>query len=92
MGGTVVNDLGDATGIITGWSRHDLFDEPIKGGITISDFTAAEDSGVVDVEGGDIGPEPQRKYSCRAWECAAAILRGMLAATGFECSSFHRRR
>jgi hypothetical protein len=46
----VVHDPEDATGVVIRRSCHHLLDEPVKGGDAILGFTAAKDSGPVDVQ------------------------------------------
>jgi hypothetical protein len=63
-----------------------LLDKPIKGSNAILGFAAAKDSGVVDVQGGDIGPGTAAEvlvfhmHGC-AWP---AELRRMFAAAGLD--------
>jgi len=86
----VVHDPEDATGVVIRWSCHHLRDKPVKGGDAILRFTAAKDSGAVDVQRGDIGPGTAAEVLMldvhgSAWTTA---LRGMLAATGLNAGLF----
>jgi hypothetical protein len=61
VSGWIVDDPENPVGAIIGLARYDLFDQVIKGCNVILDFTAADDSSVVYVEGGDIGPSATRE-------------------------------
>lgn len=86
MSGAVVHDPEDTTGIVVGWSCHDLVDQSIKGCDAIFGFTTAENSGVMHVEGGDIGPGAAAKIFVFDVHggAGAAVLRGMFAAAGLN--------
>jgi hypothetical protein len=67
-----------------------LLDKPIKGSNAILGFAAAKDSGVVEVQGGDIRSR-HRSGSTRvphAWVCVAGELRRMFAAAGLDAGFF----
>ena len=56
---TVVDDPEDRACPTIGMLAHDLMDQAVKGCDSGFGFTAAEDFGLVDVQGGQIGPGSQ---------------------------------
>jgi len=56
MNRTVIDNPKDTTGIVIGWPRHDLFDQPIKRRNSVLGFAPAENSGVVDVQSAEVKP------------------------------------
>ena len=56
MRGTVVDDPEHTARLIVGRPSHHLFDESVKGRDARGCFAAAEDAGMVDIQGGDVSP------------------------------------
>jgi hypothetical protein len=56
MRGTVVDDPEHTACLIVGRPSHDLFDKPVKRSDARGRFAAAEDAGVMDIQGGDVSP------------------------------------
>ena len=86
----VVHDPEDATGVVIGRSCHHLLDKAVKGCDAILRFTAAIDSGAVDIQGGDIGPGTAAGVFVLDMHGSArpTTLRGMLAAAGLNAGFF----
>jgi len=82
MGGTVVDDPEDAAGVVVRRAGHDLLDQAIKRRDAVFGLAAAEDSGVMYVERGDVGPGTATKIlMLDMHDCARATsLRRVLAA------------
>src|ERR1051326_6016189 len=86
MGGAIVHDPEDATGVVIGRARHHLLDQSVKGRDAIPRFAAAIDSGSVDIQCSDVGPGTTTEVlildtHARAW---SARLREMFAAPGLN--------
>ena len=58
VGAAVIDDPEDAPGVVVRRSGHDLLDETIEGLDTSGGLATAEDTSVMDVESGDVGPSP----------------------------------
>ena len=86
----VIHDPEDATGVVIRWSCHHLLDKPVKGGDAILRFTAAKNSGAMDVQCGDIGPSTAAKVLVLDVHGSArpAALCGMLATAGLNAGLF----
>lgn len=56
MGRSVIDDPKYPTGFFIGRSGHDLFHQSIKRSDSTFSFTSAKNLGLMDVQGGDIGP------------------------------------
>jgi len=52
----IVDDPEDTPRIVVGRASHDLLDKTVKGGNAGGRFAAAEDTGTMNVESGDVGP------------------------------------
>ena len=86
MGRAIVHDPKDLPSIVVRWSRHHLLDESVKRFNAIARFTAAKDSGAVDIQGSNIGPGAATEVLMfhmhgSSW---TASLRGLLAAAGLN--------
>lgn len=86
MGRAIVHDPKDLPSIVVGRSRHHLLDESVKRFNAIARFTAAKDSGAVDIQGRNIGPGTATEILVfhmhgSPW---SASLRGLLAAAGLN--------
>jgi len=90
VGRAIVHDPEDAARVVVRRSSQHLLDQPVKGRNAVFEFAAAKDSGVVDVQGGDIGPGTATEvlvfdtHGC-AWP---AGLRGVFAAAGLDAHFF----
>lgn len=56
MRGSIVHDPEHAPGFVARWPRHDLLDQSVTGSDPGAEFTTAEDSGSVDIQGRQVGP------------------------------------
>jgi hypothetical protein len=73
---TIVDDPEDAARIIVGRSRHDLLDQTVKGFDTVVGLAAAKDSGMVDIQRGDVGPgSTPENIRAQPSSCYAADMR-----------------
>src|SRR5260370_32176405 len=77
--------------VVGRWSHH-LLDEPVKRCDAILRFTAAKDSGVADIQPGDIGPGAAAEVLVLDMHGSVwpAGVRGMLAAAGLNAGLFIR--
>src|ERR1051325_11750232 len=90
---TIVDDPEDAARIIVGRSRHDLLDQTVKGFDAVVGLAAAKDSGMVDIQRGDVGPGSTTKifvlnlHRATRPTCAS----GVFAAAGLNTGLLVRR-
>ncbi len=56
---TIVDDPEDSPCVAVGTPSHDVGDEAVKGRDTVPAFAATEDSGTVDIQGGEVSPGPE---------------------------------
>src|SRR5271166_5902046 len=86
MGTSVVDDPEDTPSIVVGRASHDLLNQTTKGCDASGCFAAAEDTGTMNVESGDVGPGPAATVfmfnTHRAFGCNSQ--RGMLAPPGLD--------
>lgn len=90
MGGAIVHDPEDATGVVIGRACHDLLDQSVEGRDAILRFAAAIDSGSVDIQGSDVGPGTTPEIlildtHAGAW---SARLRDVFPAPGLNAGLF----
>jgi hypothetical protein len=99
VGGTISKQLStnpeDMACVIVGWTCHDLFDQTVKGRDAIGGFATSKNSGVVNIQSGDIGPGAATEVLMfdAHWRAWPATLGGVLAAacldTGFFIGGDH---
>src|SRR5713101_6964303 len=90
MDRAIVHDPEDATSVVVGRSCHHLLDQPVERCDAILRLTAAEDSGVVYVQRGEVGPGTAAEVLMLDAHGSAgpASLRCMLTATGLNAGFF----
>jgi len=86
----VIDDPEDTARIVIGRACHHLLDQPVKRRDTILRFTAPKDSGVVNIQRGNVRPGAETEVLVfdAHGRSRPAVLSGMLAAAGLNTRLF----